>query len=149
MSNEQQQQHQSNDLIDGCLELGIHIPEQVAVITVSSEVTDAEAFAIPLSSVQSDYEAQAFEAARLLDQLMDGGKPPASVIYTPPKGIHEGVSTQIVAVPDLAVARAVRYILVHQRDPELCAKWLIADLHIPRALKRRTGKTPSSFRAIS
>jgi DNA-binding LacI/PurR family transcriptional regulator len=42
---------------------------------------------VPLSSVRHDLEGMAYEAAALLDRLMDGKAPPATPRRIVPKGV--------------------------------------------------------------
>lgn len=111
-----------NDLIDGCLEAGVLIPEQVAVITRSGRNTIAECFAVPVTTVVADFEGQAFQAAALLDRLMAGKPDQSQTIRVPPLGVSVRESTRVVAVENVDIARAITYIMSHLHDHSLSAK---------------------------
>jgi LacI family transcriptional regulator len=98
------------DIIAACDQAGIVVPDQVAVLGVDNDAMLCESINTPLSSVRHDLEGLAYEAAALLDHLMDGGQPPAELKRVPPKGIAARRSTDILAVGDLKVARALRFI---------------------------------------
>ena len=101
------------DVIDACGEAGLLVPEAVAVMGVDNDVVLCESVRVPLSSVCHDLEGMAYQAAALLDRLMDGNKAPAEVLRVQPKGVVTRRSTDIVAIDNLQVARALRCILDH------------------------------------
>jgi LacI family transcriptional regulator len=98
------------DIIDACDDAGLLVPEAVAVLGVDNDSVLCECVRVPLSSVCHDLEGMAYQAAALLDRLMSGRKPPAQVIRVPPTGLVTRRSTDIVAIENLQVARALRYI---------------------------------------
>ena len=64
----------------------------------------------PMTSVDVNSEGVGYEAAALLDRLMDGRKPPAKGTKVAPRGVITRLSTDMVASEDEEVNRAVRYI---------------------------------------
>ncbi|MFC1652954.1 substrate-binding domain-containing protein [Planctomycetota bacterium] len=98
------------DIIDTCLEGGLHVPEEVAVMGVDNDPYICECAHIPLSSVIADLEGYAYQAAVLLDQLMHGHSSAKQMEKIPPKGVVTRTSTDIMAVDNLVVARALRFI---------------------------------------
>jgi LacI family transcriptional regulator len=101
------------DIIGACTQEGIQVPDEVAVLGVDDDSMLCESLHTPLSSVRHDLEGMAYEAAALLDRLMDGGDVPDEIQRVPPKGITTRRSTDILAVDDRNVARALRYIWDH------------------------------------
>ena len=63
-------------VLDACGHLGAHVPDEVAVVGVDNAETFCELCNPPLSSVVPNAEGIGFEAARLLDRLMDGSPRP-------------------------------------------------------------------------
>lgn len=100
-----------------CTAAGLSVPEEVAVLGCENAQLTCEFAPIPLSSVDTDPEQQGYEAARLLDRLMDGEQPPRQPIIIPPKGVVTRQSTNILAVPHLPVARAMRFIWENYTKP--------------------------------
>jgi len=98
------------DIIDACDEAGLLVPEAVAVMGVDNDPILCECVRVPLSSVCHDLEGMAYQAAALLDRLMSGRKPPTHVVRVPPTGLVTRRSTDIIAIDNLQVARALRYI---------------------------------------
>jgi LacI family transcriptional regulator len=107
------------DIIDACEEAGLLVPEAVAVMGVDNDAILCESLRVPLSSVCHDLEGMAYRAAALLDRLMNGGRPPARPIRVPPTGLVTRRSTDIVAIENLHVARALRYIADQYSSPLL------------------------------
>lgn len=98
---------------EACRHLGLHVPEEVAILgTGDHEVLCCEAFP-PLSSLRLPLEQEGYRAAELLEHLMKGGKPPAQPILLQPGGITVRQSTDTLAVADTHVASALRYIREH------------------------------------
>jgi LacI family transcriptional regulator len=98
------------DIIAACDEQGIDVPGEVAVLGVDNDSMLCESINTPLSSVRHDLEGMAYEAAALLDRLMAGKKAPRRIRRVPPRGIVTRRSTDILAVDDPRVARALRFI---------------------------------------
>lgn len=98
------------DIIAACDQNGLRVPDDVAVLGVDNDTMLCESFHTPLSSVCHDLAGMAYEAAALLDRLMDGGTPPAELKRVRPKGIAARRSTDILAVDDRHVAAALRFI---------------------------------------
>jgi LacI family transcriptional regulator len=107
------------DILNACEESRLLVPESVAVLGVDNDTILCECLRVPLSSVCHDLEGMAYRAAALLDRLMRGGKAPAEVIRIRPKGLVTRRSTDIVAVDNLPVARALRYIADQFANPLL------------------------------
>jgi LacI family transcriptional regulator len=74
----------------------------------------------------------AYQAAALLDRLMAGRKPPKEVLRVPPTGVVTRRSTDMVAVDNLQVARAIRYIGDHYSNPLLGVNDVVAATDLSR-----------------
>jgi LacI family transcriptional regulator len=98
------------DIIDACDQANLLVPEAVAVLGVDNDTMLCDCISVPLSSVCHDLQGMAYEAAALLDRLMNGRKAPAGVLRVPPKGLVTRRSTDILAVNNLQVSRALRFI---------------------------------------
>jgi LacI family transcriptional regulator len=104
-------------LLRACGDAGASVPEEVAVLGCDNEPMICEHAPVPLSSVDPDLEQQGYVAAQLLDRLMNGEPPPKDPILIPPKGVVVRQSTNILAVPHVHVARALRFIWEHYQEP--------------------------------
>jgi len=108
---------EANIIIQACIHAGLNVPEQVAVVGVDNDPIYSELGHVPLTSVVSNRELLGYRGAELLDRLMRGGKPPAKPERVPPGGIVVRRSTDIFAINDEGVAKALRYIKEHAREP--------------------------------
>jgi LacI family transcriptional regulator len=62
-------------LIEACHRVGLRVPQDVAVISFDNDATLCEACIPPLTSIERNDTKLGFEAARLLDQLIQGKEP--------------------------------------------------------------------------
>ena len=100
-------------VLDACRREGLLVPDEVAVIGVDNDTLLCELSSPPLSSVIPNAHGAGYEAAAVLDRLMTGKRVPAVARLIAPLGIAERQSTDVLAVDDRAVARAVQYIRDH------------------------------------
>lgn len=107
------------EAIEACQELGIHVPEEVAILGVNNNELFCDFTPVPLSSIDIDWERAGYEGAALLDRLMQGEPAPQSAVFIPPKALIVRHSTDIVAVENVEVAKALRYIWNHYTDSTL------------------------------
>jgi LacI family transcriptional regulator len=98
-----------------CEDAGVLVPEQAALLGVDNFEYRCAPASVPLSSIDPDQERVGYEAAAMLDRLMRGEAldPARRAIRVPPLGIVERASTDMVALPDLEVARALRFIAMN------------------------------------
>jgi LacI family transcriptional regulator len=112
-----QSDHRATYLLSACEAAGLAVPEQVALIGVDNDEQACEFASVPLSSVDCNRETMAYEGARLLDRLLNRGRPPKRPITIPPRSVVVRHSSDIYAVADLATARALQFIREHFREP--------------------------------
>ncbi|MBV9877143.1 MAG: XylR family transcriptional regulator [Verrucomicrobia bacterium] len=120
------------DIVDACIENGILIPDQVAVLGVDNDPVICDCVQVPLSSVRHDLEGMAYEAAALLDRLMDGLSPPKSPKRITPKGVVTRKSTEILAVENPAVAKALGFIQTYFAKANLSVDDIVDHVQVPR-----------------
>jgi LacI family transcriptional regulator len=112
-----QSDHRAPHLMSACEAVGLIVPDQVAVIGVDNDEQACELAAVPISSVDCNREMMAYEGARLLDSLMRADRPSRQPIVIAPKGVVVRQSSDIFAVADPAVSRAMAFIREHSREP--------------------------------
>lgn len=123
-------------LLDACLRAGVAVPEQAAVVGAENDESLCMMSTPPLSSVQFAAERIGYEAAALLDRMMHGQEAPGQTVFEP-LGIVTRPSSDIVAIEDSVVARAVQYIRDHA-DAALTVEDVLDVIPISRsALERR------------
>jgi LacI family transcriptional regulator len=105
----------ANDLhgfraLDACRRAALAVPEEVAVVGADEDPELCELSDPPLSSVRFDAEGAGYEAAALLDRLMRGRAAPGAPTRVPPLGVTARQSTDMLAIDDPGVARAIHEI---------------------------------------
>jgi len=103
-------------LLDVCRQLGVRVPDDVAVIGHHNDELLCELCDPPLSSVIPNARLAGYEAARMLDRLMKGESVPAAIKYIEPIGAFARRSTDRIAVEDKQIAGALRFIRDHACD---------------------------------
>lgn len=94
----------------------LRVPEEVAILGADNDEIMCEFASPPLSSIKIPAERIGFEAAALLDGLMDGRAVPDHPILIPPGDVVTRQSTDVLFVGDPGLARALRFIRDHARD---------------------------------
>jgi len=97
-------------------EMGLAIPEAVSLLGLGNDPTTCPFFPVPLSSIDMDEEHWGRQAVILLEKLVDGEPAPQEPVLIPPKGVVERQSTNLLAVPDPVVGRALRFIWDHYQE---------------------------------
>jgi len=93
-----------------CRENGLHIPDEIAILGVDNDELDCELASPPLSSVAVPWRRIGYDAAALLDRVLDGEAIEPALTLIPPIGVVERQSTDSVAIADPEVAASVRFI---------------------------------------
>ena len=103
-------------VLDACRGAGLAVPGEVAVLGVDNDALLCELAHPPLSSVIPNTRRTGYEAAALLDALMAGGQARGETHLIPPLGVATRQSTDVLAIEDPHVSRAVRFIREHACD---------------------------------
>lgn len=139
-------------LLYAARELGIAVPEELAILSIGNNPLICENQSIPLSSIDQDLERGGYEAAKLLDNLMTTTTPQSSIvnrqspITTPqspivnrqslllisPTGVVTRRSTDVIAVNNPTIRAALEYIADHLHEP-IGAPQIAAALSLNRA----------------
>jgi LacI family transcriptional regulator len=106
----------SRYLANACLHAGLRIPEDVALIGVGNEPVICAHPEPSLSSFDVGYERVGYEAAALLDRLMDGKSAPTAPILVEPAGLVVRRSTDAYVVDNPEVAAALRFVAEHSHE---------------------------------
>ena len=134
-------------VLEACRRAGIAVPEEVAVLGVDNDEILCALSPPPLSSIKLNTQRTGWQAAALLALMMGGEKGPAEPQLIPPLGVVTRQSTEVLAVDDPPVARALHYIREHA-----CEGIGVSDVlrHCPMArrtlearLKTLLGRSPN------
>jgi LacI family transcriptional regulator len=102
--------------IEACKIAGLHVPEQVAIIGVDNDELVCELSTPPLSSIALNTERAGYEAAELLDKLMADKKMTKQTIVVQATHVVARQSTDILAMEDQDVVKALRFIRQHSSE---------------------------------
>ena len=123
-----------------CLHAGLQVPEDVAILGVDDDDLLCE-FARPaLSSIALPTQRIGYEAAREVEHLLKGAKARARPLLLPPLGVIARRSTDILAVDDVDVVAAVRFIREQGHRPIRVTDLLRVIATSRRSLERRFRK---------
>lgn len=102
---------------EACANANIGVPYEVAVIGVDNDDQVCDISNPSLSSVALDVDKAGFQASELLDRMMAGQKLPPQTVIVHPSRVVTRQSTDILAVEDKLVSRALNFI--HQNAKRL------------------------------
>ena len=128
-------------ILDVCREIGIRVPDEVAVIGQHNDELLCNLCDPPLSSVIPNPRRSGFEAASLLDRMMKGESVSPTIHRIPPTGVATRHSTDLIAVGDRILSLALRFIRDHAFEG-ISVSDVVAVVPISRSLLERR------FRAV-
>ncbi len=135
-------------VLDAARRAGIAVPEEIAVVGAENDNMLCETASPPLSSVRLRGQAVGLHAAKLLDEWMTGKRipKPGERHYHPPGDIVVRQSSDIVAVNDVRIATALRFIRQHatgQIDvPRVAREAAMSRSVLERRMKSLIGRSP-------
>ena len=101
-------------ILECCREVSLRVPEQAAVLGVDNDELLCDLSSPLLSSVEQGARRLGYEAAKLLDTLIDdSGLVKTNRIVIDPVGVITRGSTDILAIDDVQVSRAMAHISQH------------------------------------
>jgi LacI family transcriptional regulator len=123
----------AHHLVEACKTARLHVPDQVGIIGVDNDELVCELSSPTISSVAINFERAGYESARLLDEWMRRGKisRPARIV-APATRVIPRLSTDILAVEDAQLLKALRFIRDHARE-----NMSVADVARAAGLSRR------------
>jgi LacI family transcriptional regulator len=101
-------------MLEACRRARVLVPDEVAVIGVDDDEPLCDVCNPPLSSVRPDHFRVGFEAAALLDRMMQGEAPPRKPVFVEPQGVSTRLSSDVLAIEDRQIAAVLRAIRDHQ-----------------------------------
>jgi len=124
----------ARQLVEACKVAGIQVPSQVGVIGVDNDEVVCGLTDPPLSSVALNFDRAGYEGAAALDLLMKGqGAVPARILVQPTHLVVRR-STDVVAVDDKHLAKALRHIRDATRQDDLTVAAVASYAGISRRL---------------
>jgi LacI family transcriptional regulator len=105
--------HRARQVLEACRAQSLRVPEEVAVIGVDNDELLCQLSSPLLTSVEQGARQLGHEAAVLLDRIMDGRKPRRRRVVIDPMGVVTRHSTDILAIEDPVVAKAMSFVWEH------------------------------------
>ncbi len=99
-----------SQFLEACRRAGVAVPDELAVVSVDNDEPLCDVCLPPLSSVEPGHMHVGYQAAALLDELLRGATPPRKPLQLQPIETVTRLSSDVLAVPDVRVARALRLI---------------------------------------
>lgn len=103
-------------VLEACNDLGIAVPNEVAIVGVDNNSVVCDSLLPSLSSVAQNNERVGWEVAAMLDRILQGGEPGPMELVIPPREVVTRMSSDVIAVDDPALGRALLYIREHLAD---------------------------------
>jgi LacI family transcriptional regulator len=140
-------------VLDACQRSALRVPEEVAVVGTDDDSLLCELCDPPLSSIIPNPEQIGYEAAVVLDRLMEGGSLDFQERLIPPLGVAVRLSTDVLAIDDEHFAAAVRFIRVHAcrgiTVDEVLARVPLSRSTLERRFRKYLGRSPQAeIRAV-
>lgn len=134
------------EVLEACEQAGLQVPEQVAVVGIGNYLLAADAMHIPISSVDTNLELLGYRGAATLDGLMSGKKIASHPLRVPAKTLIARQSSDLLAISHPNVARALRHIWSHAREPisvsDVVKVATMSRRGLHMAFLRHIGRTP-------
>jgi LacI family transcriptional regulator len=127
-------------VLEVCKLINLRVPEEVAVIGVDNDPIICDISDPPLTSIAMNVESAGYEAAKLLDDMIDKKKTPGKQIMVSPSHVVQRQSTDILAVNDVNVSKAIQFIKKNAKNRILVKDVVNATSINRRALERRFKK---------
>ena len=128
-----------------CQIAGVRVPDEVGILGVDNDVVRCELSPTPLSSVELPAEQLGFEAAAMLDDLLEGRPTPSMPKLLPPIGVVVRESTDVTAIDDREVAAAIMYIRDHFTESigidQVAVAALASRSALTKRFKRKVGRS--------
>jgi LacI family transcriptional regulator len=101
------------DVLEACDQVGLVVPDEVAIVGAENYLLAPESMHTPISSVDTNLELLGYRGAELLDRIMSRRTPPREPIRVPAAGLVARKSSDLLAVSHPGVARSLRFIWEH------------------------------------
>jgi LacI family transcriptional regulator len=100
-------------VFEACHQLGLAIPENVSVVGVDNDRPFCNLCRPRLSSVEPNHELVGYRAAQTLERLINGETLDRQVIEVNLHTLHERLSSELIAIDDPALLKALNTIREH------------------------------------
>jgi len=123
--------HVGRQVAESCRIAKLAVPDEVAIISAEYDALMNSLTQPPLTTIDYQADRVGYEAAALLDRMMDGHPPPAEDVLIEPLGVITRQSTEVMAVADTLVAAALNIIRQNLHQP-IRVSHLLKELAVSR-----------------
>ena len=135
------------EVLYACRAEGLLVPEQVAVMGGDEDSLLCETCNPPLSGVALTSERIGYEAAALLDRLLQGEPLPTEPILIAPTRVVVRQSTDTLAITEPDLARAIAFIRMHAAPPirvsDVLCEIAVSRTWLERTFQQALGRSPA------
>lgn len=100
-------------ITQACRQAGIAVPEEVAIVGVDNDEPICAICDPPLTSVDPNHEEVGYQAAALLDRMMQGDAAPREPLLLKPRSVVVRQSSAVSAIEDPIISTAMSMIREH------------------------------------
>lgn len=141
--------YRARQALDACRQVGLRVPQQVAVIGVDNEEVICAHVQPRLSSVARNNRQEGYQTAALLDQLIRHKQMPNLEETIPPIGVVARESTETVAFQDPRLCDAIDYLNENLAAPlgvqELATHVGVSRRWMEYAFREALGQSPYQY----
>lgn len=134
-------------VLQTCMTASISVPDEIAVLSCDNDLLICRTVFPQLSSIDHNSYMVGYRAAELLDRKMKRKPCPSETIFVPPGMVAERQSTNMIAVEDEDVAKALAFIHRHLSEPinvtHIADATYVSRKTLERRFKEILRRTPS------
>lgn len=133
------------EVIEMCQNVGLRVPDDIAVLGVDDDELTCELSKIPLTSIIQPFLAIGYEGARLLHEQITRKRLGRKQMFLQPLRVRARASSDLIAIDDPDVAAALRLIHDNLAEP-INVDWVVKKLSVARRsiernFKKHVGRT--------
>jgi len=117
-----------------CVNHHLEIPDQVAILSIEHDPLMSALSPVPLSCINQAPHVVGYEAAKLLDQMIQGKPAPDEPTLIPPASIEERASTDTLFANDDLVREAIQFIRLRAAQEPLQVSDITQQLNVSRRI---------------
>lgn len=141
--------YRARQVLDACRQVGLRVPQQVAVIGVDNEEVICAHVQPRLTSVARNNRQEGYHAAAMLDQLIRHKKLQSTEETIPPLGVVTRESTETVAFQDPRLCEAIAFLNQNMATPlgvqELASHVGVSRRWMEYAFRDAVGESPYQY----
>lgn len=116
-------------IVQTCRDIGLAVPDDIAVLGVDNDHLACELSDVPLSSIAQPLFALGYEAGRLLHQHLENETEYPAQLVLPPLRVVPRASSDLIALDDEDVVAALRLINDHFAE-SINVTWIVRQLPV-------------------